>query len=524
MTSLARDPDPSAERLQAAVGPGFSVGECIGQGGFGVVYAARDVRLGRAVAIKALRRELFESDAMQQRFELEARVVASLRHPHIVPIFDVGEGDGIAYMVMPRIDGVTLRSELDRLGRLPVLDVLRIGGEIADALHAAHQQGILHRDVKPENIMLEGRERRALLMDFGIARSTERAEGEATESGVAFGSPRYMSPEQARAMPGLDARSDLYSLGVVCYELLAGRRPYDSQNLSDLIYRQVTAPPTPLAQLRPECEGELSDAIMACLQLEPAKRPRSADELSKTLRGLARVSSASVLDRLSDRSWLDRRLLPASLLAFAVYAIAFMLPIFDLLMAASASSDTARVAATLVPIMRLVGWAVLVGVPALLVDLVFTLTALHRAGAPRSARPRLMFGQPRWWGTWFPRALRSRESVWSGLTLTAKVANLAAWVVIGASIGLLPWLILGRPSTGSFADLGLALPLPTRLMIAVAAVLADAVRVGLVVVLGSLLLWRLRHGVALVDGIRALVSARRGLVQDSTAKALLRTE
>jgi serine/threonine protein kinase len=121
------DPDPSAAHLQRAVGREYEVAECLGQGGFGVVYAARDVRLGRPVAIKALRSDLFESDAMRQRFESEARVVASLRHPHIVPIFQVGEGDGLAYMIMPRIDGVTLRSELERRGRLPVSEVLRIG-------------------------------------------------------------------------------------------------------------------------------------------------------------------------------------------------------------------------------------------------------------------------------------------------------------------------------------------------------------------------------------------------------------
>jgi hypothetical protein len=507
--------DPPNTQLQAAVGAGYTVETCIGSGGFGVVYAATDVRLGRAVAIKALRREWFESEEMRQRFEHEARVVASLRHPNIVPIFHVGEGDDIAFMVMPRINGVSLRAELDRMGQLPVDEVARIGSEIADALDAAHRQGILHRDVKPENIMLEGPERRALLMDFGISRSPARTPSDATGTGVVIGSPRYLSPEQARALPDLDARSDLYSLGLVCYELLAGRRPFDSRSVPDLIYKQATSRPTDLVQLRPDSAGELADAIMTCLEVEPSRRPSSAAEFGARLRTLARARSDTIAERFADRSWLDRRLLPIAIVGFSFYVTVFMLPLFDML--------AARGEANLFgPVMRLVGWAWVVGIPVLLVDLLAARWALVRAGA--MARARLLFGQPRWWGTWYPRALRSRASAWSVMTIQARVANAAAWAVVGASVGMLPWLLVGRPSMQNFAALGLVLPLATRQLILLSELLATVQRTGLAVVLGALLLWRLRYGITLSDGVRAIADARRPAWQDSSARVLLRPD
>ncbi|MFL5604925.1 MAG: serine/threonine-protein kinase, partial [Gemmatimonadaceae bacterium] len=213
--------DHLLDRLVVAVGAQYLVDVEIGRGGMAVVYRATDLRLHRRVAIKVLPPELAFNGDVRERFLREAQTSAQLTHPNIVPIFTVDEREGMVYFVMALVDGETLGQRLARTPRLPVEQVKRILVDVADALAYAHAQGVVHRDVKPDNIMLDRTSGRALVTDFGIARAAA-GDSRLTVTGVAIGTPAYMSPEQALGERELDGRSDIYSLGVIGYQMLAG--------------------------------------------------------------------------------------------------------------------------------------------------------------------------------------------------------------------------------------------------------------------------------------------------------------
>ena len=194
--------------LQTALGEGYRVGPRIGRGGSATIYAARDLHLGRDVAVKVLD-PMVEAPEVRERFRREARAVARLRHPNVVPIFLVSERPGLSYFVMPLIEGASLAAVLAREGPLSIEEARRVLLEAASGLEAAHRAGIVHRDIKPENVMLEGPDRRVVLMDFGIARAIDGDERKLTMDGALVGTPEYMSPEQAAADPAVDARSDV---------------------------------------------------------------------------------------------------------------------------------------------------------------------------------------------------------------------------------------------------------------------------------------------------------------------------
>lgn len=287
-------------RLQAALGDGFELRENVGRGGFGAVYAAWDKTLEREVAVKALRHDLFPTPVVLERFRREAKALAQLRHPHILPVYEVGDGEGLAFMIMPFIRGDNLRVATTGGRALDTRDAVRIVGEVARALDAAHRVGIVHRDVKPENILLDGVDRHAVLADFGIAKA---APGEAglTGTGVAIGSPEYMSPEQAAADKAVDARSDIYSLGIVAYELLSGRRPYEAASLQRLLVLQMTTEPALLASIAPSVPAHVSGAVMRSLAREPADRWPTAGEFG------AAISAARETAEVPKReSWFAR--------------------------------------------------------------------------------------------------------------------------------------------------------------------------------------------------------------------------
>ena len=280
--------------LQRALGPGYELGDRIGAGGFAEVFRARDLRLKRDIAVKVLRPDLGLTPGMLERFRREAETVAALRHPNIVPIYDVGEQKGIAYIVMPLIEGESLRARMERDGAMPVDEVRRILTEAASGLAAAHDAGVIHRDIKPENIMLEGREARALLMDFGIAKAvggeedtplTEEGVAPAlTSTGIIVGTPQYMSPEQACGDKSIDARTDQYSLAVVGYRMLAGTLPFEGDSTRAILYKQLVAEPDPLETKIPDVPPGISAAILRAMRKEPAERYPSMIEFGEALR------------------------------------------------------------------------------------------------------------------------------------------------------------------------------------------------------------------------------------------------
>ncbi len=242
------------------------------------VYLATDIRHERKVAVKVLRPDLSASIGAE-RFLQEIRIAARLSHPHILPLHDSGEAGGLLYYVMPYVSGESLRQRIAREGELPVADAARILRDVTDALAHAHEHGVVHRDIKPENILLTGRH--ALVADFGVAKALTEATGRnrMTSVGVALGTPAYMAPEQAVADPHVDHRADIYAIGVVGYEMIAGEPPFIGGTPQQVLASQVTETPRPVTTRRPAVSAALAGAIMRCLEKKPADRWQSASEL-----------------------------------------------------------------------------------------------------------------------------------------------------------------------------------------------------------------------------------------------------
>src|SRR5881296_112986 len=275
-----------ATRLSQALGSSYTLEGEIGRGGMGVVFSARDERLKRQVAVKVLPPELAFREEIRLRFVREAETAARLSHPHIVPIHSVGESpDGLVYFVMAFVDGESLGAELKRRGQLPPEEARRIMQETADALGAAHAFGIIHRDVKPDNILLEGSRGRVVVTDFGIAKALSSTTGGATltATGVAIGTPHYMSPEQAAGDREIDGRSDIYSLGVVAYQMLAGELPFQAPTVPGILMKHITERPPLITDRRPEVPEDLGACVMRSLEKDPEDRWPTADALRRAL-------------------------------------------------------------------------------------------------------------------------------------------------------------------------------------------------------------------------------------------------
>jgi len=263
-------------RLKAALAGRYTIELELGQGGMATVYLAHDVRHDRRVAVKVLRPEL-SLELGADRFVREIHLAARLNHPHIMPLFDSGEAGGFLYYVMPVVEGESLRERLQQAKRLPVEDATQIAQEVADALDYAHRHGVVHRDIKPENILLQ--DGHAVVADFGIGKAVSAAaQGVAalTRTGVTVGTPAYMSPEQAAGEQAIDGRSDLYSLGCVVYEMLAGEPPFTGPTAQAVIAAHLTATPRPLAELRSDTPPWVADAIARALAKDPNARFRAA--------------------------------------------------------------------------------------------------------------------------------------------------------------------------------------------------------------------------------------------------------
>jgi tetratricopeptide (TPR) repeat protein/tRNA A-37 threonylcarbamoyl transferase component Bud32 len=268
-----------APRVTAALADRYRIERELGQGGMATVYLAEDLKHRRRVAVKVLRPDLAESIG-GARFLREIEIAAQLTHPHILPLHDSGEAGGFLYYVMPYVDGEPLRAKLARDGALPPADAARYLREVADALAYAHAQGVVHRDIKPENVMISGRH--AMVMDFGIAKAVSEAadspEG-LTTVGMTLGTPAYMAPEQAVADPGIDHRADIYALGVMGYEMVAGRPPFDGRSPQQVLAAHVTETPEPLLTRAPNCPPALASLVMRCLEKRAEARPQSAADL-----------------------------------------------------------------------------------------------------------------------------------------------------------------------------------------------------------------------------------------------------
>lgn len=278
-------------RLQAALGAAYRVERELGGGGMSRVFLAEETRLARRVVVKVLPPEL-AAEISVDRFNREIQLSASLQHPHIVPVLAAGGSADLLYYTMPFVEGEALRTRLAREGALPVRDAVRILEDVADALAYAHARGIVHRDIKPDNVLLSGNH--AVVADFGVAKAVSQAKGQSglTSVGVALGTPAYMAPEQAAGDPNIDHRADIYALGAMAYEMLTGRPPFTGLSPHQMLAAHITEPVAPITDARPALPPALADLVMRCLEKNPPDRPQSAAEIYQVLESLATPSGS----------------------------------------------------------------------------------------------------------------------------------------------------------------------------------------------------------------------------------------
>ena len=312
-----------ATRLKTTFGGRLELGELLGVGGFAAVFRARDPLLNRDVAVKALDPTLVRDDASADRLLDEARLVATAEHPHIVPLYEAGHRDGIVYLVMRFFPDGTLGTRLSRAGSLPPADVARLGVEVADALSAAHARGVLHLDIKPENLLLDA-DGHVFVGDFGISRVVTTAG--AAPDGTSSGTPHYMSPEQV-AGDRLDGRADVYALGVVLYEAATGRRPITGSSAVNVMANQVSQAPEPVSAAAPELPRALAVIISRALEKDPADRWDSAKDMAEALRAASaadQLLSPRLVRRRTRRRWVSRTALIIGGIAMGMGFVAYV--------------------------------------------------------------------------------------------------------------------------------------------------------------------------------------------------------
>ena len=270
-----------AERFQSLLSDRYVIERELGRGGMSVVFLARDTRHDRPVAIKVFRADVGDASGAE-RFQREIKLLARLQHPHILPLYDSGTLGETSYFVSAFVEGETLRDRLKREHLLPVDEAVRLALEVADALDFAHSQGVVHRDIKPENILLH--DGHAVVGDFGIARAIRRSAGEwTTAAGMTLGSPAYMSPEQAGGEREIDGRADIYSLGCVLYEMLAGIPPFSARSAHMIIAAKLSSSARPVRVVRPEVPLALDTVLAKALERSPDDRFASARAFGASL-------------------------------------------------------------------------------------------------------------------------------------------------------------------------------------------------------------------------------------------------
>jgi eukaryotic-like serine/threonine-protein kinase len=277
------------ERLQASLGDTYRIERELGGGGMSHVFLARETALGRQVVIKVLPPEMSAAVNIE-RFRREIQLAASLQHPHIVPVHTAAQVGDLFYYTMPLVEGESLRAKLAREGELPVNETIKILMDVADGLAYAHARGVVHRDIKPDNILISGQH--AVVTDFGVAKAVSASTGSSslTSLGVALGTPAYMAPEQAAADPHVDHRADLYALGAMAYEMLAGRPPFSGMSPQQVLAAHVTTTPAPVSSLRELVPPAINELVMRLLQKKPADRVQHATEVLSQLQAAATPS------------------------------------------------------------------------------------------------------------------------------------------------------------------------------------------------------------------------------------------
>ncbi len=274
------------EPMPESIG-GYRILSQIGSGAMGRVFLAHDDRLDRRVALKVMSARHAANPSARQRFVCESRAVAAIEHPHVMTIHQVGEYHGIPYIVMQLLDGRTLRDHRDAVGPMPLREVLRIGKEIAAGLAAAHRRGIIHRDIKPANVHLSGHSHSVRIIDFGLARQIDSTDVALTHDGDLIGTPSYMPPERIH-LGEIEATGDLFGLGVILYELLANRLPFEGRTVAAVLAEIAKGTPTPLHEVAPNVPQEVCDFVMKLIATEKEDRPPDADSVAAALAALER--------------------------------------------------------------------------------------------------------------------------------------------------------------------------------------------------------------------------------------------
>jgi serine/threonine protein kinase len=391
----APDPivDPIKEALEKSIGFQYRIERLLGRGGMGAVYLAQELALDRDVAIKVLPPDQAGSPQLRDRFKREARIAARLNHPYIVPLYTFGEVDGLVYFVMGYVSGESLASRLKRQGSFEAEEARTLLVHIADALDYAHRQGVVHRDIKPDNILIDEDSGFPMLTDFGIAKAALSADTQLTTTGQMMGTPDYMSPEQVSGKHEVGPASDLYSLGIVAYEMLSGQLPFQAESPMDAMTQRLTHAPRPLRSVVPDVSDDLVVAVNGCLQKEPTARWPDAKSLRMALVPFDDESDDGVPGRILR--------IGTGITVFTLLAIAYQI-LFMQLIPGLKMAD---------PFKGIIFGFGLTSV----IFLIGSVISFKRQGLDARTILGKALQQPRWWRPWYPKRFRRRGDVWDRL-------------------------------------------------------------------------------------------------------------